>query len=199
MHTLMHFLRVWSPEKCCLARVLPSTTGSTASRWEGLGQREMWIMRPGVCVGRSIVKPRWYLTSPLPRRFPVESMAAVPSMNSKSISSKGLRMTLARTLRRPRWGMPMSTDSTPSSTARSMSALRPGMRASTPSSPKRFVVLYFVARKDSKVTAKVRRSSRRSVALASYSNFLAFSNLDRIQFCCVRSAMCVNSTPTVPQ
>ena len=26
-----------------------------------MGQREMWIMRPGVCVGRSMVKPRWYL------------------------------------------------------------------------------------------------------------------------------------------
>mmetsp|Transcript_30262 Transcript_30262/g.80122 ORF Transcript_30262/g.80122 Transcript_30262/m.80122 type:complete len:200 (-) Transcript_30262:540-1139(-) len=199
MTTLIHFLRDASPEKCCLARVLPSTTGFTASKWEGLGHSSMWMERPGVWVGRSMVKPKWYLTSPLPSRLPVSSMAPVPSMNSKSISSSGLRITLASTLRRPRWGMPMSMDSTPSSTARSMRALRPGMSASTPSKPKRLVVLYLVARKDSKVTEKVSRSRRRRVAFSSNSYFLSFSNLDRIQFCWVRSGMCVNSTPTVPQ
>jgi hypothetical protein len=36
-------------------------------------------------------------------------------LNSEKICAIGLRTTLARTLRRPRWGMPSTMDSTPRS------------------------------------------------------------------------------------
>jgi hypothetical protein len=41
-----------------------STIGLTASRCEGLAQSDMCTDLPLLIVGRSIVKPRWYFTSP---------------------------------------------------------------------------------------------------------------------------------------
>ena len=52
------------PQLDPLARTLPSTTGFTASRCEGLGASERWTLLPSN--ERSDEAPRWYFTSPEP-------------------------------------------------------------------------------------------------------------------------------------
>mmetsp|Transcript_47381 Transcript_47381/g.111708 ORF Transcript_47381/g.111708 Transcript_47381/m.111708 type:complete len:218 (-) Transcript_47381:498-1151(-) len=144
--------------------------------------------------------PRWYLTSPEPSTSPVVSSDATgPDMNSLKISSIGLRMTLARMLRRPLCGIPNVMLSHPISTALSIMALTPGMVDSTPSRPKRLVTPYLVARKDSKCVAKTRRSYMFRMSDFFHWYLSATSNLLRIQFACSMSGMCMNSTPMVPQ
>src|ERR1035441_2344861 len=61
-----YFSRAPSPVRSCLARVRPTVTGSTASRWLGLETRWMWTLSP-LRVLYSPVAPMWYLTSPEPR------------------------------------------------------------------------------------------------------------------------------------
>ena len=53
-----------SPAMSCRARTLPTTTGSTASRCDGLGWSERWTCRPAIST--SVLVPRWYFTSPEP-------------------------------------------------------------------------------------------------------------------------------------
>src|SRR5207302_1795843 len=62
------------PRSVCSARVRPSTTGSTASRWLGFAAR-VTVSSPA-SVERVPSAPRWYLTSP-----------AAPSASSPSASS----------------------------------------------------------------------------------------------------------------
>src|ERR1700675_1512464 len=50
-----------APSWSCLARVLPSTTGLTISRCDGLAVSERWTLLPSN--SRSDDAPRWYLTS----------------------------------------------------------------------------------------------------------------------------------------
>ena len=53
-----------SPAMSWRARTLPATTGSTASRCEGLGCSDRCTMRPPISM--SVLVPRWYFTSPEP-------------------------------------------------------------------------------------------------------------------------------------
>src|SRR5215467_362075 len=53
-----------APSWSCLARVLPSTTGLTISRCDGLAVSERWTRL--LSNSRSDDAPRWYLTSPEP-------------------------------------------------------------------------------------------------------------------------------------
>ena len=88
---------------------MPSSTGSTASRCDGLATSDTAM----VCWSSAVVNlpsmPRWYFTSPEPcaifgSRWP---------SNSLKIFSYGLPTMLASTLSRPRWAMPMTTSSSP--------------------------------------------------------------------------------------
>eukprot|EP01139_Manchomonas_bermudensis_P010692 Amastigsp_a340901_14.p3 type:complete len:188 gc:universal Amastigsp_a340901_14:933-370(-) len=156
--TLRRALRSLSPlAACCLARALPSTTGLTASRCEGLASSVMWMFLPVRSLTRSYEAPRWYLTSPEPS---CSSVGWKTPANSRKILSIGLRTTFARTLRRPRCGIPMTTVSTPKSDEQSMSSFSPGMSASPPSSPKRFSTPNFFARNASNWSDHTRRSRR---------------------------------------
>ena len=49
----------------CLARAMPSTTGLTASRWDGFAATETLIFAPVPAVNAPSA-PRWYFTSPEP-------------------------------------------------------------------------------------------------------------------------------------
>ena len=53
----------------CLARTMPSSTGFTASRWEGFAARYTLVEAPSAAVKVPSV-PRWYFTSPEPRLWP---------------------------------------------------------------------------------------------------------------------------------
>mmetsp|Transcript_34726 Transcript_34726/g.88899 ORF Transcript_34726/g.88899 Transcript_34726/m.88899 type:complete len:241 (-) Transcript_34726:472-1194(-) len=188
-----------SPMKCCLARVFPSTMGLDASRWEGLGTRERCTGLPDV-VGRSIEYPKWYLTSPDPSTASdALSPWRGPSINSYRISSSGLRITFASTLSLPLWGIPMVMWEHPPSTAVSMQDFIPGMKASIPSRPKRFVTPYLVARKLSKFVANTSLSNMLSTSSLERLYPSRTSNLFLIQFCWTWSEMWVNSTPMVRQ
>ena len=76
----MTVARSVSPSRVCLARTLPTTTGLTASRCDGLAVRLRWTMRPPG-ISRSVEVPRWYLTSPEPS---TSSITASP-WNSEKI------------------------------------------------------------------------------------------------------------------
>ena len=74
-----------SPLQVCEARALPSTTGSTASRCDGLGNSDRWTLLPSN--SRSDEVPRWYLTSPEP---PTSAGLVAPPANSWKIGAVGL-------------------------------------------------------------------------------------------------------------
>lgn len=77
------------------------------------------------------------------------SSAASKPANCVNIWGNGLRHTLAKTLRRPRCGIPIITDSTPSSVETSITSFMAGINISPPSRPKRFSDEYFLAKKAS--------------------------------------------------
>ena len=77
-------------------------------------------------------------------------------------------MMLDSTLSRPRWAMPSTAESSPASAAAERISSRIGIADSAPSSPKRFVPTYFVARNFSNASAALSRSRMRR--LASLSN-----------------------------
>ena len=70
---------VGGDSRSCLARVMPSTTGSTASRWEGFEARVIGSSSPALPwkVPRA---PLWYFTSPEPC---TDSGSRLPSNSSK--------------------------------------------------------------------------------------------------------------------
>mmetsp|Transcript_41870 Transcript_41870/g.118381 ORF Transcript_41870/g.118381 Transcript_41870/m.118381 type:complete len:206 (+) Transcript_41870:829-1446(+) len=120
-------------------------------------------------------------------------------MNSARICGTGFPMTFARTLRRPRCGMLKMNSSQPSSMPRSTRALRPGMTASPPSRPNRFVFMNLLPRKRSKVSAMHRRSYVSSIFARSSEKKSGISMCLRIQLRRSFSPMCMYSTPIVPQ
>ncbi len=126
---------------------MPTTTGSTASRCEGLGAififTDFWFTSL-----RVVVKPKWYFTSPSKS----SSANSFPS-NSEKICDAGFPNTLVSTLSRPRCAMPKTTSSTPISVPRWSIKSRPGIKASAPSMEKRFWPTNLVFKKDSKATA----------------------------------------------
>ena len=85
----------------CLARAMPSSTGSTASRCDGFAATETLILSPRPETN-SPSAPRWYFTSPEP--WTVRG-SMLPS-NSRKIWEYFLPTMLASTLSRPRWAMP---------------------------------------------------------------------------------------------
>mmetsp|Transcript_61349 Transcript_61349/g.168427 ORF Transcript_61349/g.168427 Transcript_61349/m.168427 type:complete len:211 (-) Transcript_61349:344-976(-) len=118
--------------------------------------------------------------------------------NSLNTSSIGLRRTLARTLRRPRCGMPTTTSSTPSSVTLSTMVLRPGIIDSTPSRPKRLADAKRIPRIDSNFSEYARRS--RIMAFSSLVKGVGCTSIRlRIQFSFSRSCTCSHSTPMVEQ
>mmetsp|Transcript_11153 Transcript_11153/g.47575 ORF Transcript_11153/g.47575 Transcript_11153/m.47575 type:complete len:488 (-) Transcript_11153:233-1696(-) len=178
------------------------TTVFTASRCEGLATRDR-CMRPPLNVGRSYDVPRWYLTSPDPVYCDPPSVACPagfgPALNSLKMLCNGLRTTFANTLSRPRWGMPIVSDSTPSSEALSMASLNPGIRVSHPSSPNRFAAVYLLLRKFSNISDHARRSSKTFFRSLEYSSAFCVSILSRNQLHLSRSWMCMYSYPMLPQ
>ena len=107
-------------------------------------------------------------------------------------------MMFDSTLSRPRWAMPSTAESSPASAAAEMTSSRIGIADSEPSSPKRFVPTYLVARNFSNASAALSRSRMR--CLASLANVgWAPSTLDWIQRCSSVSWMCMYSMPIVRQ
>ena len=184
-----------SPSAVCLARTIPSTTGSTNSRWLGFGASETPSFWPegAVCVPTA---PRWYFTSPDPR---IESASTCPS-NSAKICPAGFPTVFTRTVRRPRWDIPITASPRSDSAARSRRRSRRGIAASPPSSEKRFWPTYFVWRNFSKDSARTsasrirRRSSRERFARLREPSIRSMSHC----FCAV-SWLYMNSAPIFPQ
>ena len=187
--------RSLSPRCACLARTLPTTTGSTASRCEGLATRETWISLSSKT--RSAEVPRWYLTSPEP--WTSSGRVALP-WNSERIATYGLLTMLASTLSRPRWAMPRITSSTPSWLPRLRICSSAGIIDSPPSRPKRLVPVNLTLRNFSNSSASVSRL--RMVFLPSAVNWVWLRMLSIrcwIQAFSPGSWMCMNSTPMEPQ
>ena len=135
---------------------MPSTTGSTASRWLGLLASVSRTERsPGALWLPSA--PRWYFTSPEPCGA---SGSSSPS-NSRKICPYDLPIVFASTLRRPRCAIPNTASSTPDSAARSRSASSIAMTLSAPSRPKRLWPTNFVWRNVSNASAAFSRSRMR--------------------------------------
>ena len=184
-----------SPCWSCLARTLPSTTGSTISRCDGLAVSDRWILL--LSNSRSDEAPRWYLTSPEPS---TASGLAEPPLNSWNSARCGLPITWVSTLRRPRCGMPTTISFTPRLPPRLMICSSAGISDSAPSRPKRLVPVNLRSQNFSKPSASIslfriaRRPSR--VKLISLSGP---SMRSWIQAFCAALVMCMNSTPSVWQ
>ncbi|RPK91261.1 hypothetical protein EES46_11050 [Streptomyces sp. ADI98-10] len=177
----------------CLARAMPSRTGSTASRCEGLAASETLICSPSRPV-KVPSAPRWYLTSPEPC---IERGSRLPS-NSRKICAYDLPTMFARTFSRPRWAMPMTTSSRRASAAESSTASSSGMTDSPPSSENRFWPTYFVCRNVSNASAAFSR--RRMRSCSSRSGFgRGRSTRSWSHLRCFGSWMCMNSMPVVRQ
>src|SRR2546423_5975972 len=139
--------------RSCLARTIPSSTGSTASRWDGFATTETPIECSPSGVLYLPTWPRWYLTSPEPCAV---FGSRCPS-NSEKIFSYGLPTMLASTLSRPRWAMPMTTSSRLSAAAWDNTSSSSGIRLSEPSSENRRCPTYLVCRKVSNASAALSR------------------------------------------
>ena len=187
--------RAASPARSCLARTIPSTTGSTASRWLGFGASPTFTRVPS---GASCVPtaPRWYLTSP----EPWIDCGSRASSNSAKICATGFPTTLVRSVRRPRWDIPMTASSIPNPAARSRSRVISGMAASPPSREKRLWPTYLAWRNFSKLSAS---TSLASALVLSSTESVARFRQDSIRsmshFFCSGSWMFMYSAPTLPQ
>ena len=170
---------------------MPSTTGSTASRWLGFAASITLTLLPAGDLCLPLV-PTWYFTSPEPWVLPGSSS---PS-NSRKICAYDLPTVFASTFRRPRWAMPITISETPESAAAEHSASSIGIRVSAPSRLKRFWPRYLVWRKRSKASAATSRSRIRRFSSGDG------SSTGRSTRACTHSFwsgswMCMYSTPTV--
>lgn len=86
------------------------------------------------------------------------SSAASRPANCVKICGSGLRQTLASTFKRPRCGIPIMIDSTPSFVDVSITSFIAGIIISQPSRPKRFSDENFLAKKASKLELKIERN-----------------------------------------
>mmetsp|Transcript_15222 Transcript_15222/g.45668 ORF Transcript_15222/g.45668 Transcript_15222/m.45668 type:complete len:207 (-) Transcript_15222:170-790(-) len=180
----------WFASLSCFARVMPSTTGSTASRCEGFGARVSSTSLPRTFTRLRV--PRWYFMSPT---------KSTCSPNSLQTSETLLPRKFTRTLRRPRCAMPSCSCRTPLSEDSSSSVQRPGRSASQPRMPKRLAWAYFCAKRHSSWSARtswekaILRCSRR------FSQFFARTRPSRRSWSQKRSmrlSRCWCSMPTVP-
>src|SRR5918999_6428394 len=142
-----------SGSSSCLARTIPSTTGSTASRCEAFDAMITARSSPLRDLNCPVM-PRWYFTSP----DPCTVSGSMSPSNSLKMSLSGLPTTFASTFRRPRWDIPTTVSIIPLEAASSKSASSMGMRLSEPSSEKRLCPRYFEWRKRSKPSAALSRS-----------------------------------------
>src|SRR5207245_95734 len=101
----------------CAARARPSTTGFTASRWLGFGDRVTLTGLPAA-VWYTPSAPWWYFTSPVPPSGVSVSSTCRPPSNSAKIVSYGRPAMCASTLSRPRCAMPSTTRRAPAWPAR---------------------------------------------------------------------------------
>ena len=145
-----------SPIASCEARTLPITTGSTASRCDGLGSSETCTRLPATSM--SVDVPRWYFTSPEP---PTSSGLKLPPTNSLNSAVNGLRTMLTSVFSRPRCGMPITTPLTPPRALSAMIACSAGIVASPPSRPNRLVPTNRFWQNASKPSASVRCCRKR--------------------------------------
>ena len=135
--------------RSCLARTMPSSTGSTVSRCDGLAV-SVTLVSPSPNIRKYLPSaPRWYFTSPEPCAWPGSRL---PS-NSWKICEIGLPTMFASTFSRPRCGMPMTTSSSSYSAALSSTVSSSAMTDSPPSSENRFWPTYLVCRNVSNASA----------------------------------------------
>ena len=117
----------------CLARTLPSTTGSTISRCDGLAVSDRCTLLPSN--SRSDDAPRWYLTSPEPS---TSSGEAEPPLNSWKMTRCGLPITWREHVEAAAVGHAERRSRVrPSWPPRLMICSSAGIIASPPSRPKR--------------------------------------------------------------
>ena len=172
---------------------MPSSTGSTASRWDGLAATDTLIREPDPATN-SPSAPRWYFTSPEP--WTVRG-SMLPS-NSRKIWEYFLPTMLASTLRRPRWAIPMVTSSRVASAAASQISSISGIVVSPPSSENRFWPTNLVCRNVSNASAWLSFSRIRSCS--SRGGFwCGCSTRSWIHLRWSGSMMCMYSMPTVRQ
>ena len=176
-----------------MARTMPSSTGSTVSRWDGFAATETLILSPN-SETNSPSAPRWYLTSPEPCTV---RGSMLPS-NSRKIWPYDLPTMLASTFSRPRCAMPITTSSRPAPAASSQSSSSSGMVVSPPSSENRFWPTYLVCRKVSNASAsfslaRIRSCSSRGGLVCGR------STRSWIHLRCSGSWMCMYSMPVVRQ
>ena len=146
----------------CSARVRPSTTGSTASRWLGLATRRTPTLP--FAVVRVPCAARWYLTSPVPPSGSAVTASIVRSpSNSRRMYSYGIPIVCASTLRRPRCAIPITTSCAPPSEASSIVSSSIGIITSSPSSENCFCPRNRLRRKRSipSTSQRRRKSARR--------------------------------------
>ena len=184
----------------CAARVIPTTTGFTNSRWLGLGDRRTRTFLPAT--SRSSCHPMWYFTSPLGSSL-FCAAASLPlscaALNPASIISTGLLSTWVSTFSRPRCAMPMMTSSAPAAAASAMISSSMGTMASVPSMENRFCPLNARWRKFSKPCTWDSRSSRARRRSADRGcRYSPPSMASRSQARSSGSGRCRNSYPTLP-
>src|SRR5262245_43248662 len=177
----------------CFARTMPSSTGLTASRWDGLAAHETATELPSTAM-YSPSAPRWYFTSPEPCTV---RGSWLPS-NSRNTSPYALPTTLVSTFSRPRCGIPMHTSSSRARAAASSTASNNGITDSAPSSENRFWPTYLTCRNVSNASAWLSLRRIRSCSwpdgLACGVSIRAWSHLRWSG-----SWMCMYSIPTVRQ
>ena len=162
----------------CSARVQPSTTGSTASRWLGFGASV--IVTSPDDVFRVPVAERWYLTSPVPPSSLTTTASIVRSpSNSRRIDSYGRPTVCTSTFRRPRCAMPITTSWAPASAASSIASSSIGIIASSPSSENCFWPRNERRRYCSNPSARPSESSRR-ISLLGRERLAVAARLDRL-------------------
>lgn len=147
---------------------------------------------------RSMQTPKWYFTSPDP------SSDGSKVENWERIVAKGWRQTLERTLRRPLWGIPMTTESTPRVEERSITwnsnlifhffenqkikqkftCLIAGIKTSHPSKPNLFSLGHFFAKNSSNLVDLINRLKRTFFCAAVNSVTLGASKWRLIHSCC---------------
>ena len=183
------------PIRSWRARAIPSTTGFTASRWLGLGDR---VMRTGPPFADSWVPwaPRWYFTSPEPWGIPGSGFP----WNSLKIREYGFPMFWVTTFSRPRWLMPRTISSTPSAAADSSSRSTTGMSVSPPSRLNRLWPTYRAWRNFSNDSERSSFLSTRFRSSVSRGSELRVGSMRSwSHFFCSGSWMCMYSTPIRPQ
>ena len=186
-----------SPAMSCRARTLPTTTGSTASRCEGLGCSDRCTMRPPISM--SVEVPRWYFTSPEPC---TSSGLAALALELGEDRGKGFFTMLTSMFSRPRCAMPMAISLTPRPAARLDHRLQRGDGALAALQAEALGARRTCfAQKASKPSASVSccRISRLAARVEGASVQGAPSIRRWIQDFWSGSWMCMNSTPIGPQ